>query len=62
LVDTIERTVWEQHAGRRFALDELSPEEWQLIVLWRGLEREFKLVNELKMTAILEAAFLKRDR
>jgi hypothetical protein len=61
LVDTIERAVWEQHAGRRFGLDEFSPEEWQLIVLWRGLEREFALVNELKMTAILEAAFLKKS-
>jgi hypothetical protein len=60
LVDSIERAVWEQYAGRRFGLEEFSPEEWQLIVLWRGLEREFKLVNELKMTAILEAVFLKK--
>jgi hypothetical protein len=41
-------------------LSEFSPEEWQLIVLWRGLEREFSTVNQLKMTAILEAAFLKK--
>jgi hypothetical protein len=60
LVDTIERTVWEQHAGRRFELAEFTPEEWQLIVLWRGLEREFAQANQIKLTAIMEAVFLKK--
>lgn len=61
LVDTVERAIWEQHAGRIFELSEFSPEEWQLIVLWRGLEREFDRMNQLKMAAILEAAFLKKS-
>jgi hypothetical protein len=60
IIDYIERTIWEQQAGRVYGLSEFSPEEWQLLVLWRGLEKEFERLNQMKIAAILEAAFLKK--
>lgn len=59
MVDLVERVIWEQNAGRRFRLAEFSFEEWQLIVLWRGLEKEFDRMNQVRIAMILESAFTK---
>lgn len=61
LVDIIEHAVWERHAGRVFRLADFTPEEWQLFVLWCGLEKEFITANQIKLTAIMEAVFLKKS-
>ncbi len=49
IVDRVERIVRERDGGRPVCLSELSPVEWELVLVWDQSEREYEQAHQRRV-------------
>lgn len=54
-VNWIERLAMQQRAGRVFSLNELTAEEWDLLILWAAQEQVHEAQHRMRIQNLFEA-------
>lgn len=54
VVNRIQRLIDERNSGKPLNLNELTSEEWELVILWDKIEAAYRRAHEARVTAIFE--------